>query len=252
MLVAGTTAYPRVLEFKKFAKIAGEVGAYLLADVSHIAGLIVAGAHPSPVPHVDVIMTTTHKTLRGPRGAMIMVTNKGIKKDKDLASKIDKAVFPGLQGGPHINAIAGIAVALKEASTARFVSYGKQIVKNAKTLAKTLMDEGLDVVTGGTDNHLMVADLRPIKVNGKDGAELLERANIVANYNTVPFDPNPPFNPSGIRLGTPAVTSRKMKEKEMKMIGTWIAKVLKNELSAAEVKKEVMALCKRFPIPERY
>ena len=252
ILVAGTTAYPRVLNFKRFGEIAGSVGAYLLADISHIAGLIIAGVHPSPTAFAHVVMTTTHKTLRGPRGAMILVTSRGLKKDKDLASKIDKAVFPGLQGGPHINTIAGIAVALTEASTARFKKYGQQIVKNAKALAQTLMINGVNLTTGGTDNHLMVADLRSLNIKGKDAAILLEKAGIVLNYNTVPFDPNPPFNPSGIRLGTPAVTSRGMKEKEMKKIGELIVTILKKKLTAAEVLKEVRQLCRRFHIPKAY
>jgi glycine hydroxymethyltransferase len=252
LIIAGTTAYPRTLEFAKFAQIADDLGAYLLADISHIAGLIIAGAHPSPAPYAHLITTTTHKTLRGPRGAMIMTTEKGLKKDSALADKIDKAVFPGLQGGPHLNTIAGIAVALKEASTARFKTYGKQVVKNAAALADTLKQEGLALTAGGTDNHLMVVDLRPINVRGKKAAILLEEAGIVVNYNTVPYDPNPPFNPSGIRLGTPAVTSRQMKQKEMQTIGHLIAGVLKGEIITTKARKEVQALCNHFPIPERY
>jgi len=252
IIVAGTTAYPRILDFKKFAAIADSVGAYLMADVSHIAGLIVAGSHPSPTRYAHVIMTTTHKTLRGPRGAMILVTDKGLNKDSHLAKKIDKAIFPGLQGGPHINTIAGIAVALKEASTARFKQYGQQIIKNALSLAQTLINNGLDIVTNGTDNHLMVADLRTLKVKGKNGAILLEKAGIVVNYNTIPYDPSPPFNPSGIRLGTPAVTSRNMKEPQMKLIGNLITQTLKKQKTATVVAKEVKALCKRFPIPDKY
>lgn len=252
LIIAGTTAYPRTLEFKKFAAIADSVGAYLMADISHIAGLVVADAHPSPVPYAHVITTTTHKTLRGPRGAMILATNKGIKKHKDITKRLNSAIIPGLQGGPHINTIAGIAVALKEASTPHFKNYAVQIVKNAAVLAQTLMNEGLNITTSGTDNHLMVADLRPLNIRGKDGAILLEKAGIVLNYNTVPFDPNPPFNPSGIRLGTPAVTSRNMKEKEMRLIGKYIAEVLKKSRSVMAVKRDVEALCRRFPIPDRY
>ncbi|MFC1653301.1 serine hydroxymethyltransferase [Patescibacteria group bacterium] len=252
IIVAGTTAYPRTLNFKRFAQIADAVGAYLLADISHIAGLIVAGTHPSPSPFAHIVMTTTHKTLRGPRGAMIMVTNKGLKKDESLSKKIDKAVFPGLQGGPHLNTIAGIAVALKEASTKKFEKYGHQVVKNSKTLSQALMDGGLDIVTKGTDNHLMVADLRPLNIKGKDGAVLLEEAGIITNYNTVPFDPSPPYNPSGIRLGTPAITTRKMKEPQMRYVGRLISKVLKKEISADVAKKDVGDLCAKFPIPEKY
>ena len=252
MIVAGTTAYPRTLNFKRFSEIADSVGAYLLADVSHIAGLIVAKAHPSPVRYADVVTTTTHKTLRGPRGAIIMVTRVGLKKDSNLAQKIDKAVFPGLQGGPHINTIGGIAVALKEAGFKRFENYGQQIVKNARILALSLKGHGMEVVTGGTDNHLMVADVRPLNMKGKDAAVLLEKAGVILNYNTIPHDPNPPFNPSGIRMGTPALTSRKMKEREMVMISTIIANVLKKEVKPEEANKEVLKLCKTFPIPERY
>lgn len=252
IIVAGTTAYPRTLDFKRFAEIADKVGAYLLADISHIAGLVLTGVHPSPSPYADIIMTTTHKTLRGPRGAMIMITHKGLKKDKDLASKIDKAVFPGLQGGPHINTIAGIAVALKEASTKKYSKYAHRVVKNAKVLAQTLLDNGIDVVTGGTDNHLLVADLRPINITGKDAAVILEDAGIVLNYNTVPFDPNPPFKPSGIRMGTPALTSRGMKEPQMRYIGRLISQILKKEIKIDQARKEVELLCSRFPIPESY
>lgn len=252
IIVAGTTAYPKTLDFKRFAEIADSVGAYLLADISHIAGLVVAGVHPSPAPYADVIMTTTHKTLRGPRGAMIMVTAKGLKKDADLSSKIDKAVFPGLQGGPHINTIAGIAVALKEAGTKKFTKYGHRVVKNAKVLAQTLIDNGVAVVTGGTDNHLIVADLRPLNISGKDAAVLLESTGIIVNYNTVPFDPNPPFNPSGIRLGTPAMTSRGLKEPQMRYVGRLMSQILKNEIEVSAAKKEVSLLCSRFPIPEAY
>lgn len=252
IIVAGTTAYPRTLDFKRFAEIADKVGAYLLTDISHIAGLVATGVHPSPAPYADIIMTTTHKTLRGPRGAMIMTTHKGIKKDKELGQKINKAVFPGLQGGPHINTIAGIAVALKEASNKKYSKYAHRVVKNAKVLAQTLIDNGIDVVTGGTDNHLLVADLRPLNISGKDAAVLLEKAGIIVNYNTVPFDPNPPFNPSGIRMGTPALTSRGMKEPQMRYIGRLLAQILKKEVKIDQAKKEVGLLCSRFPIPEAY
>jgi glycine hydroxymethyltransferase len=252
IIVAGTTAYPRTLDFKKFASIANSVGAYLLADISHISGLVISANHPSPAPHAHIITTTTHKTLRGPRGAIIMVTNKGLKKNKDLANLIDKAVFPGLQGGPHLNSIAGIAVALKEASNPRFKSYANQIIKNAKALAQTLIDSQISIVTNGTDNHLMVADLTPLGISGKEAAVLLEESGIVTNYNTIPHDPNPPYNPSGIRLGTPAITSRGMKEPQMRYIGKLIADVLKKEITPDQANKEVISLCKKFSIPEKY
>jgi len=251
LIVAGTTAYPRILNWKKFAEIADSVDAWLMADISHIAGLVVAGAHPSPANFVHIITTTTHKTLRGPRGAMIMVTKKGIKKDTDLAKKIDKAVFPGLQGGPHLHTIAGIAVTLKEADTAKFKKYGQQVVKNAKVLAEELKKQGFKIVTDGTDNHLMVVDLRESGILGKDAAIMLEKAGIVLNYNTIPFDPNPPFNPSGIRLGTPALTTRGMKEKEMKKIAVWIGEVIKSKGKTSvfkKVKEEVKKLCQKFPL----
>ena len=235
IIVCGFTAYPRIIDFKKFGQIADSCGAYLLADVSHIAGLIVAGVHPSPVPYSHIVMTTTHKTLRGPRGAIIMVTQKGLKKEPELAEKIDKAVFPGLQGGPHDNQTAAIAVALKEASTPTFKKYGQQIVKNTKALTSSLSTFHFDLSSGGSDNHLILIDLRNKGVNGAVAAIALEAANIVVNKNAVPFDTNPPFYPSGIRLGTPAITTRGMKEAEMKKIAQWIS------LAIDEVKNE------RFP-----
>ncbi len=222
IIVCGFTAYPRIIDFKKFAYIADKVGAYLLADISHIAGLIVAGVHPSPVPYVHIVTTTSHKTLRGPRGALIMVTNKGLKKDPNLPKKIDSAIIPGLQGGPHDNQTAAIAVALLEASKATFKKYGEQIVSNIKTLAHELNKYGFDLVSGGTENHLILVDLRNKKVNGKVAALALEVAGIVLNMNGVPFDTNPPLWPSGIRLGTPAITTRGMKEREMVKIAAWI------------------------------
>lgn len=227
IIVVGTTAYPRIFDWAAWQKIADGVGAYLLADISHIAGLIVGGSHPSPVPYVDVIMTTTHKTLRGPRGAMLMVTDRGLKKDPLMGEKIDKAVFPGLQGGPHDNTTAAIAIALHEASFPEFTAYAKQIVVNANVLSNTLIAQGLTLSTGGTENHLMVLDLRPQGIVGNVVAEALEVVGIVVNKNSVPHDTNPPFYPSGIRIGTPAVTTRGMKEKEMKQIGEWIAQVIK-------------------------
>jgi glycine hydroxymethyltransferase len=252
IIVVGTTAYPRIFNWTKWEEIADSVGAILLADISHIVGLVVGGAHPSPVPYVDAVMTTTHKTLRGPRGAMIMVTRKGLSKDPKMAEKIDKAVFPGLQGGPHENIIAGIAVSLKEAATPKFKAYAHQIVKNAKALAKTLTLQGCTLVTGGTDNHLMVLDLRPQGKTGKEIADTLESVGIVVNRNSVPHDTASPFNPSGIRIGTPAVTTRGMKEKEMKMIGTWISEVITKGSSPKvlkNVRKAVSSLCKQFPVP---
>lgn len=226
LIVVGYTAYPRVIDWKKWRDIADSCGAWLLADISHIAGLVVGGVHPSPVPFVDVVMTTTHKTLRGPRGAILMATARGMDRDPILGAKLDKAVFPGLQGGPHDNTTAAIAVALKEASLPSFKQYAAQIVVNAKALAATLTGRKLTLVTGGTDNHLMVVDLRPNFLSGNVVAEALEIANIVVNRNTVPHDPSSPFYPSGIRLGTPAATTRGMKEKEMKLLGNAIADVV--------------------------
>ncbi len=219
MIITGATAYPRQFDFKIFGEIAREVGAYLLADISHIAGLIVAGVHPDPVPYADVVMTTTHKTLRGPRGAMILCR-------KEIAPQIDKAVFPGIQGGPHNHTTAAIGVALKEASSPEFKNYGCQVVRNAKALADELLARGFQLVSGGTDNHLIVIDLTNKQVIGRKAAQALDRAGIVCNYNTIPYDPRKPFSPSGIRLGTPAVTSRGMKEQEMRQIGAWIDKVI--------------------------
>jgi glycine hydroxymethyltransferase len=245
VIVVGTTSFPRTLPWKEFSEIAEEVGAYLLADISHIAGLVAGGVHPSPVPYAHIVTTTTQKTLRGPRGAIIMVTDKGLQKDPELASKIDKAVFPGLQGGPHIHSIAGIAIALEKASQPEFKKYAGQVVTNAKVLAETLLAGGFDLVTGGTDNHLMVIDLRKQGLEGKTAAEALEKEGIVTNKNTIPGDLKPPSVTSGIRLGTPAVTTRGMKEPEMKQIGEMIKKVLLNKES---VKNEVLELCQRFPI----
>jgi len=249
LIWVGATAYPRIFDWKKFAKIADSVGAYLAADIAHIAGLIVAGIHPSPVPYAHIVTTTTHKTLRGPRGGMIMVTKKGLKKDKELGFKIDKAIFPGLQGGPHENNIAAVAVCLKEASAQAFKKYGRQIVKNAKVLAKELLKYDFNLVTGGTDNHLILIDLRNKNISGKQAQNWLEKAGITVNKNSIPFDPNPPFNPSGIRLGTPAITTRGMKEKEIQKIASWISEVISNPKSIIKIRKEVKELCKRFPLP---
>ena len=245
IIVAGATAYPRQYDFAKFSEIAREVGAYFLADISHIAGLIVAGAHPDPAPYADAVMTTTHKTLRGPRGAMIMCKS-------EHAEAIDKAVFPGLQGGPHENTIAGIGVALKEAATEEFREYGRQIVVNAKALAGELKERGFDLITGGTDNHLILIDLTGKKVIGKKAAKALDRANIVGNYNTIPFDTRKPFSPSGLRIGTPSVTTRGMKEEEMRQIGRWMDEAIaavKDEDALDRIGEEVRDFCRQFPAP---
>jgi glycine hydroxymethyltransferase len=229
LMIIGTTAYPKILDWKRLGEIADSIGAYFVADISHVSGLVLAGVYPSPVPFAHVVTTTTHKTLRGPRGAMIMITEKGVAKDADISAKIDKAVFPGLQGGPHDNQIAGLAQALAEASTPAFKEYGKQIVKNAKVLAEELKKGGLTIVTGGTECHLIVVDLRPLGLSGNVVAESLEAAGIVVNRNSVPNDPAPPFYPSGIRLGTPGLTTRGMKEPQMKQIAKWILSVIDHE-----------------------
>ncbi len=249
LIWVGATAYPRIFDWERLGKIADSVGAYLAADIAHIAGLVVSGAHPSPVPYVHIVTTTTHKTLRGPRGGMIMVTKKGLDKDSDLAKKIDKAVFPGLQGGPHENNIAAIAVCLKEASKPAFKKYGKQIVKNSKVLAFELLKYDFDLVTGGTDNHLLLIDLRNKGILGKEAQNWLEKAGITINKNTIPFDPNPPFKPSGIRLGTPAITTRGMKGKEMKKIAFWISEVILKPEAYLKIRKEIKKFCKKFPLP---
>ncbi len=250
LIVAGLTAYPRVLEWEHFAHIADSVGALLMADISHIAGLVAGGAHPSPIAHAHVVTTTTHKTLRGPRGAMIMVTEKGLSLDPDMAKKIDRAVFPGLQGGPHDNQTAGIAIALSKANEPEFRDYAKQVVKNAKALAEALVGYGFSLATGGTDNHLILVDVREKGTLGKPFAESLEEAGIIVNYNAIPNDPNPPMNPSGIRLGTPAVTVRGMKEKEMGEIASLINAVAVDPQNASHVKAQVEDLCHLFPITE--
>jgi glycine hydroxymethyltransferase len=245
IIVTGATAYPRQFDFKIFGEIAKEVGAFMLADISHIAGLIVAGAHPDAVPYADVVTTTTHKTLRGPRGAMILCRN-------EVADKIDKAVFPGLQGGPHNHTTAAIGVALKEAATPAFKEYGHQIVRNAKAMAEELLAHGFNLVSGGTDNHLILIDLTNKKVIGKKAAQALDRAGIVCNYNTVPYDPRKPFSPSGLRLGTPAVTSRGMGEGEMRQIARWINEAVahaEDEAALARINGEVTEMCRRFRAP---
>ncbi|MCD6590923.1 MAG: serine hydroxymethyltransferase [Candidatus Aenigmarchaeota archaeon] len=244
IIVSGATAYPREIDFKVFHEIAEEVGAISMADISHIAGLIVAGVHQSPFPFTDVVTTTTHKTLRGPRGAMIMCKEK-------FAKAIDRAVFPGLQGGPHEHVIAAKAVAFKEAMQPEFKEYGRQIVKNAKALADRLMSQGFKLITDGTDNHLILIDLRNKGLTGKEAEEALDKAGITVNKNMIPYDPRSPFDPSGIRLGTPAVTTRGMKESEMKYIGDLINKAIENykdNRKLEEIRNEVKELCKDFVI----
>ncbi len=236
LIWCGATAYTREIEFAKFAEIADSIGAYLIADISHISGLVLGGVHTSPVKYAHVITTTTHKTLRGPRGAMIMITPKGIEKDPELPQKIDKAIFPGLQGGPHNHTTAGIAVALGEASKPPFKKYAAQIVKNAKVLANEFTKRGITLVSGGTDNHLMLLDLSK---EGNLGSQLeyaMDVAHITANKNTIPGDTASPFYPSGIRIGTPAITTRGMKEPQMKQIATWIVAIIDH--------------IKAYPLPE--
>ena len=245
IIVAGATAYPRQFDFKTLGEIAREVDAYFLADISHIAGLIVAGAHPDPAPHADVISTTTHKTLRGPRGAMILCR-------EEHAKAIDRAVFPALQGGPHNHTTAAIGVALREASTDAFRAYGQQVVSNAKALAGELLERGFRLVSGGTDNHLILIDLTDKGVFGKKAAKALDRAGIVCNYNTIPNDPRKPFSPSGIRIGTPAVTSRGMGKTEMRQIAAWMDRVVgapEDEEQVERVRGEVQEFCAAFPVP---
>ena len=245
LIWCGTTAYPRTIDFAAFAQIARDVGAILAADIAHISGLVAGGAHPSPVGFADIITSTTHKTLRGPRGGMILTTAKH-------AAAIDKAVFPGLQGGPHNSAIAGLAVAAHEALQPSFKVYAKQIVDNAKALAEALLSRDVTLVTGGTDNHLILADLTSKNVSGKKAAVALEAAGIVCNYNSVPFDKRKPFDPSGIRIGTPSITSRGMTIADMKTIGNWMADVIEapEDTKVHErVKTELLALTAKYPAP---
>ncbi len=275
LIWCGATAYVREFPFQELSQIADEVGAYFAADISHISGLIVGGAHKSPVPYAHIITTTTHKTLRGPRGGMIMVTQRGLEKDEKLAEKIDRAIFPGLQGGPHDHQTAAIAVTLGEALKPEFALYAKQIVANNKALGETLMANGVKLVSNGSDNHMQLIDLTPFgKGRGVFVQEALDAGHITVNKNTIPADPSSPFYPSGIRLGTPAITSRGMKENEMELIGKWIAQIVheiaprynlpddktkaeyvasvKREIKlnpvVAKVKSEVMQLCEKFPL----
>jgi glycine hydroxymethyltransferase len=277
LIWSGATAYVYQYPFDKFAEIANSVGAYFAADIAHVIGLIVAGVHTNPFPYAHIVTSTTHKTLRGPRGGIIMVTHEGLKKDPELADKIDRAVFPGLQGGPHDHQTGAIAVALKEASTPAFKKYGQQIVKNATVLAEALKSNGLKLVGNGTENHLILLDLVPtFGAGGGIFASLaLEAAGITANKNTIPKDPGSPYYPSGLRLGTPALTTRGMGEKEMKIIGGWIAKTIKEVADSrlpgtkeeriehlkkfraavaknnniAKIRADIKTLCKRFPLP---
>jgi glycine hydroxymethyltransferase len=245
LIWCGTTAYPRTLDFPAFRAIADEVGAILVADIAHISGLVCTGVHPSPVGIADVVTSTTHKTFRGPRGGMILCKQQH-------AAAIDKAVFPGLQGGPHNHVTAGIAVAAKEAATPEFKVYAKCIVENAKALAAGLAKRGFGVVTGGTDNHLLLVDVTSKGVTGKQLAQALDRAGIVLNYNTVPFDPRRPFDPSGVRIGTPAVTSRGMGTDVMEQLAGWIDRVTQapaDEVSLARIAGEVKEVCSKYPAP---
>ena len=245
IIVAGASAYSRIIDFKKFREIADEVGAYLMVDMAHIAGLVAAGEHPNPMEYADIVTSTTHKTMRGPRGGIILTNNE------EIAKKIDKAIFPGIQGGPLMHIIAAKAVAFKEALSPEFKEYQKQVVKNAKAMADALVKGGLRIVSGGTDNHLMLVDLRPKGVTGKLAEESLEKSGITCNKNAIPNDPEKPFITSGVRLGTPAITARGMKEDESVKIAEMIIKVLENvndDEKIAEVRNEVLRLTEKFPL----
>jgi len=243
MIIAGASAYPRIINFKKFADIAHDVGAYLMVDMAHIAGLVAAGEHPNPLPYADVVTTTTHKTMRGPRGGIIMTNNE------EIAKKIDKAMFPGTQGGPLMHIIAAKAVALGEAMRPEYKEYQAQIVKNAKVLAETLMNGGIDLVSGGTDNHLMLLDLRKLGMTGQELEDRLDRVRITVNKNSIPGDTQPPMVTSGVRIGTPALTTRGFKEEEMKIVGDLILKAIFsfNE-SRGEILSTVDELCVKYPL----
>jgi len=246
LIVAGASAYPRTLDFEAFSNVASSVGAYLMVDMAHIAGLIAAGVHPSPIPHADVVTTTTHKTLRGPRGGMILAGN-------NFGSKLNKEIFPGIQGGPLMHVIAAKAVAFKEAQTEGFVSYQKSVIENARVMADCLLAEGVNLVSGGTDTHLMLADLTSLNITGKDAEDALGRAGITANKNAVPFDSQKPFITSGIRLGTPVLTSRGMGPEEMKRVAGLTVEVLKNSRNEdviSRTRQAVRELCETFPIYE--
>lgn len=247
MIIAGASAYSRIIDFKKFREICDEVGAYLFVDMAHIAGLVAAGLHPNPVAHAHFVTTTTHKTLRGPRAGMILCK-------EEFAKKINSRIFPGIQGGPLMHVIAAKAVALQEALRPDFKQYQKQIIKNAQTFAKTLSDLGFRIVTGGTDNHLFMVDLRSKKISGKDASAVLDKVKITVNKNLIPYDPEPPTVTSGVRIGTPVVTTRGMREKEMKMIGQFIDESITqrdDEKALAKVRARVEKLAKEFPIYEK-
>ncbi len=248
LIVAGASAYPRIIDFEIFADIANQVGARFMVDMAHIAGLIAAKLHPSPVPHADAVTTTTHKTLRGPRGGLVLCK-------QEHAKAIDKSVFPGMQGGPLVHVIAAKAVALKEAMSDEFVKYSRQVVANAQALAGTLAERGYQLVSGGTDTHLLLVDLRDRELTGKEAEEALGRAEITVNKNTVPFETRSPFVTSGIRIGTPALTTRGMREAEMRQIGGWIDEILQapdDEAVAARVRDQVLDLCRAFPLYEEW
>lgn len=242
LIVAGYSAYSRIIDFKKFREIADKAGSLLMVDMSHFAGLVAGGAYPSPFVYADIVTTTTHKTLRGPRSALIFAK-------KELMPKINKAVFPGLQGGPHANQIAAVATALAEAQSPIFKKYTKQIIKNAQVLAAELQKLGWRIINGGTDTHVFLMDVALKNINGEEASVLLEKVNIVVNKNTIPYDARGPMDPSGIRLGTPALTTRGMKEKEMKKIAVWINAVLSQKEKPEKIKKEVIALTKKFSLP---
>ena len=247
MIVTGASAYARIIDFPRLAEIAHKVGAYLMVDIAHIAGLVAAGLHPSPVPYADVVTTTTHKTLRGPRGGMILC------KDAEFGKQFNKAVFPGIQGGPLMHVIAAKAVALGEALRPEFKEYAAQTIKNAKALAETLQQDGFRIVSGGTDNHLMLVDLTSKDITGKEAQTVLDEVNITSNRNTIPFEPRSPFVTSGIRLGSPALTTRGFKEDDMREVGNIIALVLNdptNEEKKEEARRRVAALCKKYPLYE--
>lgn len=249
LIVCGASAYPRIIDFERFRQIADSCGAYLMADVAHIAGLIAGGVHPSPFPHCHIVTTTTHKTLRGPRGALIFAKNEVITTvNKALDDLARRGLFPGIQGGPHINSVFAIMVALGEAMKPSFKKYAAQIVKNAKVLADQLKKHGFSLVSDGTDNHLLLVDIAKTGLGGEEASARLYHAGIQTNKNAIPNDPRGPRDPSGIRLGTPYLTTRGMKEKEMKLIAEWIDQVLRDEREIPKVRKEVLKLCRKFPI----
>ena len=243
MIIAGASAYPRIIDFRRFSEIAHDVGAYLMVDMAHIAGLVAAGEHPNPMPYADVVTTTTHKTMRGPRGGIILTNNE------EIAKKIDRAMFPGTQGGPLMHIVAAKAVAMGEAMRPEFKDYQAQIVKNAKTLAETLLSGGIDLVSGGTDNHLMLLDLRKLNMSGQELEDRLDRVHITVNKNSIPGDTRPPSETSGIRIGTPAVTTRGFKEKEMEIVGDLILKAIFDfDVSRGEILSTVDELCETYPL----